>query len=716
MKQNSKLPILAILLVTLGSTLFFLIAAAFFSYQNMTSQAMAPYVSIVNNNLGAKTKLLHIKSSLQDFLVEPSAANLQKTQIRTRIMRASIENDLRSHATIELHSDYGDFAQLDAMTQGLHQLTSRVAALKEVTSAEAVMPSLISEIDALYDRWNTYTSEVILQVEHNQSDFLLTREQFYHQQHWYYLAILFVSILIIALVFKLYIDQVRLTRFTQQQSLDMQEAKRAAEASAETKSKFLANISHEVRTPLNAIIGLSDTDHYLNASEQIREYIDLIHRSGKHLLALMNDILDVSKIDSGKLSLNQTEFSLKDMIDDTRTLFHERTHNPGVESFILTPQDSDMIFYGDALRIFQVISNLCSNAIKFTHQGHIKVEFAVQNRGPNSVLQILVSDTGIGMSDAQLKKVFDEFVQADDSTTRKYGGTGLGLAICQKLTDLMQGSLRIESELNRGTQISLTLTLPLLHAPHIEPKPPSQHDIVVHNDGSDYCTILQHDINRLAALAEHSEPYFVYYHSNQRLISNVLPTLHEEAQGRKIIVITEIEQQENVDRNSRVHYLSKPYVSYRLFDLLAGRVTQTFTPLKVPHRTYPELHVLLVEDVHINQLVATHFLSRLGITPDVANNGEEALNYLSKHRYDLVLMDIQMPVMDGLQAMKVIKTEQLGHHTVFIAVTANVFEEDQQKYRQAGFDDLLAKPFNLDALQTIIDTHCHTQLVKSRTV
>ncbi|MCG6287796.1 hypothetical protein [Vibrio vulnificus] len=162
MKQNSKLPILAILLVTLGSALFFLIAAAFFSYQNMTSQAMAPYVSIVNNNLGAKTKLLHIKSSLQDFLVEPSAANLQKTQIRTRIMRASIENDLRSHATIELHSDYGDFAQLDAMTQGLHQLTSRVAALKEVTSAEAVMPSLISEIDALYDRWNTYTCEVCL--------------------------------------------------------------------------------------------------------------------------------------------------------------------------------------------------------------------------------------------------------------------------------------------------------------------------------------------------------------------------------------------------------------------------------------------------------------------------------------------------------------------------------------------------------------------------
>ncbi|MCG6295809.1 hybrid sensor histidine kinase/response regulator, partial [Vibrio vulnificus] len=138
-----------------------------------------------------------------------SAANLQKTQIRTRIMRASIENDLRSHATIELHSDYGDFAQLDAMTQGLHQLTSRVAALKEVTSAEAVMPSLISEIDALYNRWNTYTSEVILQVEHNQSDFLLTREQFYHQQHWYYLAILFVSILpnVIALVFKRYMEQ-----------------------------------------------------------------------------------------------------------------------------------------------------------------------------------------------------------------------------------------------------------------------------------------------------------------------------------------------------------------------------------------------------------------------------------------------------------------------------------------------------------------------------
>ncbi|MCF8779218.1 ATP-binding protein [Vibrio sp. IRLE0018] len=716
MKQISRLPIIAILLVTLTCGLFLLIAMAFFSYQTMTSQAIAPYVSIVNNNLGAKTKLLHIKSALQDFLVQPTPSNLGRTQTRTRIMRASIINDLKSHATIELHSDYGDFAQLDAMNQGLQQLTTAVTSLQDVESAKQQMPSLIQEIDQLYDRWNSYTSNVILRVEHNQSDFLLSREQFYHRQHWYYLAIIAISILIIALVFKLYIDQVHLTKLTQEQALEMKEAKKAAEASADIKSKFLANISHEVRTPLNAIIGLSDTDHYLNASEQIREYIDLIHRSGKHLLALMNDILDVSKIDSGKLSLNQTEFSLKDMIDDTRTLFHERTHNPGVESFILTPQESDMIFYGDALRIFQIISNLCSNAIKFTHQGHIKVEFAVQNRGPNSVLQILVSDTGIGMSDAQLKKVFDEFVQADDSTTRKYGGTGLGLAICQKLTELMQGSLRIESELNRGTQISLTLTLPLLHAPHIEPKPPSPHDIMVHNDGSDYCAILQHDINRLAALAEHSEPYFIYYHSNQRLISNVLPTLHEEAQGRKIIVITDIEQQENVDRNSRVHYLSKPYVSYRLFDLLAGRVTQTFTPLKVPHRTYPELHVLLVEDVHINQLVATHFLSRLGITPDVVNNGEEALNYLRKHRYDLVLMDIQMPVMDGLQAMRVIKTEQLGHHTVFIAVTANVFEEDQQKYRQAGFDDLLAKPFNLDALQTIIDTHCHTQLVKSRTV
>ncbi|HAS6361629.1 TPA: response regulator [Vibrio vulnificus] len=716
MKQSSKLPILAILLVTLGCALFFLIAAAFFSYQNMTSQAMAPYVSIVNNNLGAKTKLLHIKSSLQDFLVEPSAANLQKTQIRTRIMRASIENDLKSHATIELHSDYGDFAQLDAMTQGLHQLTSRVAALKGVTSAEAVMPSLISEIDTLYNRWNTYTAEVILQVEHNQSDFLLSREQFYRQQHWYYLAILFVSILIIALVFKLYIDQVRLTHFTQQQSLDMQEAKRAAEASAETKSKFLANISHEVRTPLNAIIGLSDTDHYLNASEQIREYIDLIHRSGKHLLALMNDILDISKIDSGKLTLEQVEFSLKDIVDDTRVLFHERTQTPGVESFIITPQDCDMIFYGDPLRLFQIISNLCSNAIKFTHEGQIKVAFTVQNRGPNSVLQICVSDTGIGISEAKLQKVFDEFVQADDSTTRKYGGTGLGLAICQKLTNLMQGTLRIESELNRGTQVTLSLTLPLLHAPHFEPKPPCPSDILVHNDGSEYYSTIQHDVNRLALLADHTQPYFVYYHHNQRLIANILPTLYEEAGGRKLLVITDIEQQQNLESSAKVEYLSKPYVSYRMYELLLGKPTPSLATITMPHKTYLDLQVLLVEDVHINQLVATHFLARLGIVPDMANNGEEALARMRKQAYDLVLMDIQMPVMDGLQAMKVIQAEQLAKGAMIIAVTANVFEEDEKKYRQAGFDDILAKPFNVDALESLIETHCLTNTVKSRTV
>lgn len=181
-------------------------------------------------------------------------------------------------------------------------------------------------------------------------------------------------------------------------------------------------------------------------------------------------------------------------------------------------------------------------------------------------------------------------------------------------------------------------------------------------------------------------------------------------------MITDIEQQQNLESSAKVEYLSKPYVSYRMYELLLGKPTPSLATITMPHKTYLDLQVLLVEDVHINQLVATHFLARLGIVPDMANNGEEALARMRKQAYDLVLMDIQMPVMDGLQAMKVIQAEQLAKGAMIIAVTANVFEEDEKKYRQAGFDDILAKPFNVDALQSLIETHCLTNTVKSRTV
>jgi len=525
--------------------------------------------------------------------------------------------------------------------------------------------------------------------------------------------------------------------------LDLLEAKKSAESATKAKSDFLANMSHEIRTPMNAVIGLSHLVGQTELDIQQKDYLSKISTSAKSLLNIINDILDFSKIEAGKLTIEKIQFNLSEQLEDVVAIFTDRLADKGVELFVTLDAKIPTVLLGDPLRISQIFNNLLSNAAKFTDKGGIiEIKARVLDLQKNTTnLECFVSDTGIGMSPEQAANVFGKFTQADTSTSRQYGGTGLGLAICHQLVDLMGGEIRIESELDHGSKF--IFTMPLEHQEDrrkqksgILPLNLRDLKVLLFDDNTATSSQMARQLQELSfnveiftecwevvsALEETKttqDPFelmVVDYHNIDKVFSSVCGNIHLSTELSEIplIIISTVkelpEAKISFDGHEMVSVLAKPVTPSRLFN----SIVEAFgcNDLKIQKRRelprydtvtkLEEIHgaaILLVEDNKINQEVASELLKYAKAEITIAGNGEEALELVQKQEFDLVLMDIQMPVMDGLTATREIRKLKSSIKDVpIVAMTALAMVGDREKSLAAGMNDHITKPIEPDEL------------------
>ena len=511
-----------------------------------------------------------------------------------------------------------------------------------------------------------------------------------------------------------------------------------AQDSNRTKSDFLANMSHEIRTPMNAIMGMTYLARRADPSPKLLDYLTKIGNAADSLLGIMNDILDFSKIEAGKLELEVISFSLNDVLRNLVDVVGQKAQDKGVALVTSVSGDVPTQLVGDPLRLGQILINLVNNAIKFTDAGEITVRVDADQVTSNDLrLKISVADSGIGMSPEQVGNLFQSFHQGDTSFTRKYGGTGLGLAICKQLCELMKGEITVQSELGKGSDFHFTARFGI--ATEIALSPPAsgdderqkyilivddsentRHSLVAMLDRSGYVArAVSSGEEALSALARASQsgrpidlvlmdwrlPGINGIETSRRIKGN--PTF---SRVPEILMVSAFEREEVLAGHRDVifdGFLSKPVNRRNLLDAIGAALGSNAAPAEPVPATSPatttaaELvgrRVLLVEDNEVNRLLATELLTDLGIHVSIAVNGRECVDRVHAEPFDLVLMDIQMPVMDGLGATKLLRAESRFQSLPIIAMTAHAMSGDRERSLEAGMNDHLTKPINPQAL------------------
>lgn len=519
-------------------------------------------------------------------------------------------------------------------------------------------------------------------------------------------------------------------------------AKQIAEEASNAKAEFLANMSHEIRTPMNAVMGMSYLMQKTDLTDKQKNYMDKIISSSQHLLGIINDILDFSKIEAGKLDIENTEFELSNVLDNLTTLVGQKCIDKGVEFVFDIENKVSNMFIGDPLRLGQILINFVNNAIKFTDQGEIILRIRqIDKKSERVLIKFEVIDSGIGLRKEQINKLFQSFEQADTSTTRKYGGTGLGLAISKKLATLMNGNVGVESEFGKGSTFWFTAELEdcdrklNMNFGKLDLK---NHRVLVVDDNNNCRTVICENLKQISLQVDEAisgedaikyverglsedNPYEIIYMDMQMNGINGIQSFEKISKlcGDKkphCIMITNFGREEillEAQKTGIDIVLMKPVNPLVLYEstikvMNMGHDFEDINALKIEkspirNNKIENSKILLVEDNILNQEIAKEILEDDGYIIDIAENGKVAINKINQNKYDVVLMDMQMPVMDGLEATRIVRNDFKFDKLPIIAMTANAMLEDKEKCINAGMNDHLSKPINPNELFNIIE-------------